>query len=94
MVEASVDDTGGNFGSGVWHIFKAKADGTSLTDFSGSAGHPAYAFYLPSFSPDGNFLVMGAIFEDKKQLENSFVDILFEGSKMVMVRFGLSMMNI
>ncbi len=75
-VEASVADTGGNFGSGEWHIYKAKSDGTSLTDVSDLGEHPAFAAYLPSFSPDGQFLVFGAIFEDPLQPVNSFVDIL------------------
>ena len=77
VVEASYEDTGGNFDSGEWHIYKATLDDPdSLIDISESGDHPPLAAYLPSFSPDGQFLVFGAIYEDPEQPVNSFGDIL------------------
>jgi Tol biopolymer transport system component len=77
VVEASVEDTGGNFGSGTWHLFKARWDDSfSLVDISTEGIHPPLASYLPSFSPDGEWLVFGAIFEDPVEPANSFLDIL------------------
>jgi Tol biopolymer transport system component len=52
-----------NFGSGIWHIFKIKRDGTELMDLSQAGGHTDGAEYLPSYSPDGRFIVFGSIFE-------------------------------
>ena len=77
VVEASYEDTGGNFGSGEWHIYTAKLDDPdSVIDISVSGDHPPLAAYFPSFSPDGQFLVFGAIYEDPEQPVNSFGDIL------------------
>lgn len=52
-----------NFGSGIWHIFKVKRDGTELMDLSQAGGHQDGAEYLPSYSTDGRFIVFGSIFE-------------------------------
>ncbi|NIS78664.1 MAG: hypothetical protein GTO14_00175 [Anaerolineales bacterium] len=54
---------GENFGSGIWHIFKVKVDGSEVEDLSSVGGHEDRAEYLPSFSPDGQFIVFGSIYE-------------------------------
>ncbi len=65
-----------NFGSGVWHVFEARSDGTSVTaiDLSVAGGHADRAEYLPSFSPTGDGIVYGSIYE-ATPLENSHADV-------------------
>lgn len=65
-----------NFGSGIWHIFKVKADGTGAVDLSASGGHGDRAEYLPSFSPDGKRVIFGSLFHDKAMPLNSHVSIM------------------
>ena len=52
-----------NFGSGIWHIFKVLRNGTDIMDLSQAGGHTDRAEYLPSYSPDGQFVVFGSIYE-------------------------------
>jgi len=63
-----------NFGSGIWHIFKIRSDGTGLVDLSENGGHADRAEYLPSFSPDGNSIIFGSIHK-ADPTEDSFSDI-------------------
>jgi Tol biopolymer transport system component len=63
-----------NFGSGHWHIFKVRADGSQVVDLSLLGGHTDRAEYLPSFSPDGALIVYGSIYE-APNIEDSHGDI-------------------
>ena len=74
VFERAVEATGGNAGSGNWHIFKIKADGSMLQDLSLAGGHADRAEYLPSFSPDGKWITFGSIYEARNPLE-SHIDI-------------------
>jgi len=65
VFEQCVEYAEENWGSGIWHIFKVKRDGTALVDLSLAGGHSDRAEYLPSFSPDGKFIVFGSIYEAK-----------------------------
>ena len=64
-----------NFGSGNWHILKVEIDGNQTWDLSIGGNHTNVAEYLPSFSPDGSSVVLGAIFHDTVTPENSFNEI-------------------
>ncbi len=61
--EQCVHHAGENWGSGIWHIFVVKRDGTDLLDLSLLGNHADRAEYLPSFSPDGAFIVFGSLYE-------------------------------
>ncbi|NIM95220.1 MAG: hypothetical protein GTO18_16100 [Anaerolineales bacterium] len=74
VFERAVAYDGENFGSGIWHIFKVRVDGTGVLDLSIAGGHVDRAEYLPSFSPDGRFIVFGSIYE-ADPLTNSHNDI-------------------
>lgn len=63
VFEQCVQYAGENWGSGIWHIFKVKRDGTGLVDLSLAGNHVNRAEYLPSFSPDGKLVVFGSIYE-------------------------------
>ncbi|MDM7999837.1 MAG: hypothetical protein QUS33_07535 [Dehalococcoidia bacterium] len=49
---------GENGTAGVWHTFKARADGSEVVDLSEAGGHADGAEYLPSFSTDGQSIVL------------------------------------
>jgi Tol biopolymer transport system component len=49
---------GENGGAGVWHIIKVSIDGRSVTDITGVGELADSALYLPSFSDDGEYIVM------------------------------------
>ena len=68
------NDNPENFGSGIAHIFKVKSYGTELVDLSELGGHRDRAEYLPSYSPDGKWIVFGSIHK-AEILEESFSDI-------------------
>lgn len=63
-----------NWGSGKWHILKVKIDGNDIINLSQIGEHTDRAEYLPSFSPDGESIVFGALFEAENP-EQSFVDV-------------------
>jgi len=63
-----------NFGSGIWHIWKFNIYTRTLIDLSELGGYDNAAEYLPSFSPDGKSIILGAVYEDKDP-NLSFVDI-------------------
>jgi Tol biopolymer transport system component len=64
-----------NFGSGDWHIFKVKSDGSGVVvDLSEAGGHGDRAEYLPSYSPAGQHIVFGSIHQ-APVLSESFIDI-------------------
>ncbi len=62
VFEQAVKDTGGNAGSGIWHIFKVRANGSGIKDLSLAGGHDDRAEYLPSYSQDGKSIVFGSIY--------------------------------
>lgn len=70
VFEMAVENTGGNAGSGNWHIFKIKSDGTELTDLSELGGHIDRAEYLPSFSNNGSEIVYGSIYLSGSESHN------------------------
>ena len=61
---------GGNWGSGVWHIFKVKRDGSGLVDLSVKGNHANRAEFLPSYSPDGKSIVFGSYYEAENPFES------------------------
>ncbi len=63
VFEQCVSYHGENWGSGIWHIFTIRKDGSELTDFSLAGGHTNRAEYLPSYSPDGSFIVFGSLYQ-------------------------------
>lgn len=74
IVEYNEDDPE-NFGSGKAHIFKVKSDGSEeIVDLSLIGNHGDRAEYLPSYSPDGQWIVFGSIHKTEP-IENSYVDI-------------------
>lgn len=54
-----------NGGAGVWHILKVKSDGSSVVNLSEMGGHASNAEYLPSYSPDGTFIVFSSRYGPK-----------------------------
>lgn len=65
VFERAVKSGKENWGSGFWHIFLVRRDGSKIKDLSLSGGHTDNAEYLPSFSPDGKYIVFGSLFEAK-----------------------------
>ena len=64
-----------NFGSGNWHIFKVKTDGSEeVVDLSLEGNHTDRAEYLPSFSQDGENIIFGSIYK-AEILEQSHNDV-------------------
>jgi Tol biopolymer transport system component len=66
-----------NFGSGRWHVLRVPvaAGGGSVVDLSIAGGHADQAEYLPSFSPDGQRIIFGTIYE-ATPATNSYVGIV------------------
>jgi len=65
VFERAVKSSGDNWGSGIWHIFKVRKNGSGIVDLSLAGGHADRAEYLPSFSPDGKYIVLGSIYKAK-----------------------------
>lgn len=64
-----------NFGSGIAHIMKVRSDGSQVVvDLSEAGNHVDMAEYLPSFSPDGQWIVFGSIYQ-AEILAESYGDI-------------------
>jgi Tol biopolymer transport system component len=74
VFERAVNYTGQNWGSGIWHIFKIRRDGTELADLSIKGNHTDRAEYLPSFSPDGLSIIYGSLYE-AVNTDDSHVDL-------------------
>jgi Tol biopolymer transport system component len=53
-------DSGENGGAGVWHILKVSSDGATIEDLTATGELADNALYLPSFSPDGKWIVLSA----------------------------------
>ncbi len=70
VFERSTKSDGGNWGSGIWHIFKVRSDGSEVVDLSISGKHSNRAEYLPSFSPDGECVTFGSMYEAKDPKES------------------------
>lgn len=85
VFEQCVLYNGENWGSGMWHIFKVRNDGTDLQDLSAAGAHTDRAEYLPSFSPDGNFIVFGSLYQAKNP-EESHNDIFLMDIKGILKR--------
>ncbi|MBD3271309.1 MAG: T9SS type A sorting domain-containing protein, partial [Elusimicrobia bacterium] len=75
VFERAVSSNNENWGNGIWHIYKVRADGTDITDLSQAGGHTTWAEFLPSFSPDGNFIIFSAYYEAGNPV-NSLDDVL------------------
>jgi Tol biopolymer transport system component len=65
VFERAVKSGRENWGSGIWHIFKVRRNGSDVEDISLAGGHADRSEYLPSYSPDGKFIVFGTIYEAK-----------------------------
>lgn len=72
VFERAKGNTGGNWRSGIWHIFKVKRDGSGLVDLSERGNHKDAAEYLPSFSPDGKSIIFGSLFFNALKPEQSY----------------------
>lgn len=70
VFERAVSYAKENWGSGIWHIFKARIDGSEVVDLSSAGGHADWAEYLPSYSPDGNSIIFGCMHESKDKKDN------------------------
>lgn len=80
VFERAVKSGGENWGSGLWHIFKVRRDGSEVVDISLSGGHADRAEYLPSFTPDGKNIVFGSMYEAQRS-EKSHNNIFIMDSK-------------
>ena len=79
VFEQAINSSGQNYGSGIWHIFKVKTDGSEVIDLSILGNHSDRAEYLPSFSLDATRIIYGSFFESTDS-EKSHVDIFFMDS--------------
>jgi Tol biopolymer transport system component len=70
VFEQCVQYSGENWGSGIWHIFVVNRNGTGLIDLSAAGTHTDCAEYLPSYSPDGKFIVFGSLYEAENPEES------------------------
>lgn len=70
VFERAVNYSGQNWGSGIWHIFKVKIDGSEIIDLSIVGDHIDRAEYLPSFSPEGEKIVFGSLYEAQNSGES------------------------
>src|SRR3989338_116521 len=75
VFERATSSKGENWGNGIWHILKVDRDGKSVVDLSQSGKHSEWAEFLPSFSPDGQFVVFSAFYQAPDP-KNSLDDIL------------------
>ncbi|UCH50469.1 MAG: PD40 domain-containing protein, partial [Chloroflexota bacterium] len=62
LVEKPVKFSGNgeNGGAGVWHILKVSSDGATIEDLTETGELATSALYLPSFSPDGKWIVFSS----------------------------------
>lgn len=51
---------GENGGAGVWHIIKVRIDGTETEDLTQAGELADSALYMPSISPDGQWIILSA----------------------------------
>jgi Tol biopolymer transport system component len=65
VFERAVSYNGENGKAGVWHIFKVKSDGSEVVDLSEMGDHGGNCEYLPSYSPDGFFIVFSSRYGSK-----------------------------
>jgi len=75
VYERMMSNQSENWGNGVWHIFNVRRNGTGNTNLSEAGGHTAWAEFLPSFSPDGEFIVFSAYYKAPDP-QNSLDDVL------------------
>jgi Tol biopolymer transport system component len=86
VFERAVKSGKENWGSGFWHIFKVRRDGSEIKDLSLAGGHADRAEYLPSFSPDGNSIVFGSLFEAKNPQQSHNDIFIMDGNGSVLKR--------
>ena len=79
VFEQAINSSGQNYGSGIWHIFKVKSDGSELIDLSILGNHSNRAEYLPSFSLDATRIIYGSFYESSDS-EKSHIDIFYMNS--------------
>ncbi len=84
LVDEPVKFTGGgeNGGAGVWHILKINVESGIAEDLTGNGVLAASALYLPSFSPDGSWIVASLRQgpEDASQTALEIVKMASDGS--------------
>jgi len=81
VFERAIKSGGENWGSGIWHIFKVREDGSQITDLSELGGHADRAEYLPSYSPDGKYVVYGSLYNAGNQSHNDIFKMDSETGK-------------
>jgi Tol biopolymer transport system component len=62
LVEKPIEFSGSgeNGSAGVWHIIKVRIDGTETEDLTQEGELADCALYLPSFSPDGQWIILSS----------------------------------
>jgi Tol biopolymer transport system component len=90
VFERAVNDTGQNWGSGIWHIFKVRRDGSDLVDLSIAGNHTDRAEYLPSFSPLGDHIVFGSLYEanDSEEAHNDVFVMDADGGSLTRLTYS------
>jgi len=85
LVEKPVKFSGNgeNGEAGVWHILKISTDGATIEDLTATGELANNALYLPSFSPDGQWIVLSSRHgpEDPSQVSLEIVKMREDGSQ-------------
>jgi len=75
--------SGENGGAGVWHILKVSTDGATSEDLTETGELADSALYLPSFSSDGQWIVLSSRHEpeDPSQVSLEIFKMREDGSQ-------------